>query len=586
MPKFKDMLLPGEIQMALEDLKFESPTEIQEAVIPIVAAEHDLIATAETGSGKTAGYSIPMLERLIRQPDKNALILAPTRELAHQIADFIRELTIHCKGFSTVSLVGGSDIRKQFRSLKGKPRIVVATPGRLTDHLKRKTISLDKTEILVLDEGDRMLDMGFMPQIEEIVKYLPKKRQTLLFSATMAPKVQALAEKTLQNPKKIKVGRISLPVESIKQTIAEVSFKEKDERIIDELNARNGSIIVFCRTKNRTDILLKILLSYGFKATVIHGGKTQGQRNKAIRDFKQGKARILCATDVAARGIDIPSVEHVINFDLPMMAEDYVHRIGRTARNGASGEALSFVMPDEHYAWNSLAKQYKIPNVVLLGKPRGGGGKPNRKRSGSVGRFSKDNNRGNDRRGPRGGFQRGERRDDDGSSSRSFSKGRNSKSSRDSQFFESHSKFKKKRFNDDKNQDRPGRNERPERSDRTQKDKYATKSKSRPSYGKSSSSALHKKKDREFDFEEQRKSSFRKDKTAKQFRDDLFRDDKTGKPSFRKKKKSSSQKVAKDVFGNTPLKKSSKRKGRGKGQSQGSSKGPQGKGPQKKSHFF
>ncbi len=365
MLSFKELPLPQQLQKALTQLSFEIATEIQCSVIPVAMNMTDLMACAETGSGKTAAYGIPIVSQLLADPHKKALILVPTRELAQQITDVFRDLAQYCDGFQVTPLVGGADIRKQFKALKRKPRIVVATPGRLIDHLNQKTISLKTTEILVLDEGDRMLDMGFAPQLDEILKHLPSKRQTSLFTATLPEKVQKLAEKYLFQPKVIRVGRDSLPVSTVKQSVIQVSTKDKDDRIVDELNQRKGSVIVFAKTRHRTDRLAKNLLDFGFSVGLIHGGRTQGQRNLAIQNFKNRRCRILCATDVAARGIDIPLVEHVINFDLPVMTEDYVHRIGRTARNGASGEAVSFVTPDEHSTWHALARKYKIEGIRL-----------------------------------------------------------------------------------------------------------------------------------------------------------------------------------------------------------------------------
>ena len=372
MKSFQEISMPEELQKALEDLNFEKPTEIQQAVIPQSSKNKDIIACAQTGSGKTAAYGIPLISKLIADSSRTGLVLAPTRELAHQISDFLRELSSHCENFLVTSLVGGADMRRQLKALKRKPRVIVATPGRLTDHLKRRSLSLKSTHFLVLDEGDRMLDMGFSPQLDVILTYLPKKRQTSLFTATLPDKVRKLCEKYLSDPVHITVGPASLPVAAIKQSVIQLTFQEKDDRIVDELNARKGSIIIFARTKNRADILNGILKDYGFSVGLIHGGRSQGQRNKAIQDFKKGKSRILCATDIAARGIDVPQVEHVINFDLPMMDEDYVHRIGRTARNGAKGEAVSFVMPNEHRAWQAIARKYKIPGVELETKSNKG----------------------------------------------------------------------------------------------------------------------------------------------------------------------------------------------------------------------
>lgn len=359
------MPLADELKQALKRLNFEKPTQIQDAVIEMAASGQDVIACAETGSGKTAAYGIPMIERLLADESKKSLILAPTRELVQQIANVIRDLTTGVEGFKIASLVGGSDMSKQIRAIKRKPRMIVATPGRLNDHLRRGTLKLKNVQTLALDEGDRMLDMGFAPQLDDILKHLPEKRQTLLFTATLPPKVKTLAQKYLNKPKEFEVGRTSLPVEAIKQSICEITNKQKPARIVDELNAREGSIIVFMRTKTRVDDLTRTLKSFGFRVESIHGDKTQGQRNKAIRNFRDGKSRILVATDIAARGLDVPEVAHVINYDLPRMDEDYVHRIGRTARNGAEGEALSFVTPSDQKAWMLLVKKYKIPGCNL-----------------------------------------------------------------------------------------------------------------------------------------------------------------------------------------------------------------------------
>ncbi len=320
----------------------------------------DVIACAETGSGKTAAYGIPLVARLLENPGKTGLILAPTRELVTQIADYLQALTKRLPRVSSDRDRRGADIRRQLGQLKRNPRLVVATPGRLIDHLKRKSLKLDTTAALVLDEGDRMLDMGFAPQLEQILKFLPKERQTSLFTATLPDRVRKLADKYLRQPERINVGRTSLPVASIKQSVNELTVKEKDMRLIDELNGRRGSVIVFMRTKRRTDKLARFLEDYGFSVSLIHGGRTHGQRNRALEMFRTGRSRVLCATDIAARGIDIPSVEHVINFDLPMMDEDYVHRIGRTGRNGASGEAVSFVTPEDRRAWQTLARKYQV----------------------------------------------------------------------------------------------------------------------------------------------------------------------------------------------------------------------------------
>ncbi len=410
MIQFQDMPLAEPVKKALDKLQFKEPTKIQNAVIEQALAGKDLMACAETGSGKTGAFGIPLVERLLEKPGRRSLILAPTRELAKQIADFMNDLTRFCDDITVTTLVGGTDMQKQFRALKKKPRIVVATPGRLNDHLRRRSIKLDTTEILVLDEGDRMLDMGFQPQLDDILDHLPQERQTHLFTATLPTKVKKLAEAYLQDPAKIDVGRVSLPVEKIKQSIVQVNNKEKNDKLLDELNKREGSIIVFFRTKARTDDVADYLEDYGFKVGVIHGDRSQGQRNRAIQQFKSERTRILCATDVAARGIDIPSVGHVINYDLPRMEEDYVHRIGRTARNGADGEALSFVARQDHNAWMKLAKRYKIQGVELENVSTGGGGGG---RSRNRGRDGERRDGGGPKRYGRNGSSDGRRRSGD-----------------------------------------------------------------------------------------------------------------------------------------------------------------------------
>lgn len=364
MQNFEELNLPESLACALEKIGFVEPTDIQKKAIPTLIEGKDLMACAETGSGKTGAYLIPMVKALLENPKSQGMVLAPTRELAQQISEFLKTLVPNDRLFHTTRLVGGQDIRKQFKSLQRKPRLIVATPGRLIDHLKRNTLQIHKVNHLVLDEGDRMIDMGFAPQLQQILKFLPEDRQTSFFTATLDEKVKSLAKKYLNQPVTLSLG-VSRPVSKIKQTVIQVDLKDKDECVLHELNSRQGSVIVFLKTKHRTDRLKQYLAEFGLAVDLIHGGRTQGQRNRAINGFKKGKSRILCATDVAARGIDVPGVEHVINFDLPMQDEDYVHRVGRTARNGAEGEAVSFVTPQEHRDWNRLVKKYDIPDALL-----------------------------------------------------------------------------------------------------------------------------------------------------------------------------------------------------------------------------
>lgn len=389
MQNFQDFNLPPMLLKSLNKIGFTEPTVIQKKAIPTLLEGRDLMACAQTGSGKTGAYIIPMVAKLLAHPTSQAMILAPTRELAQQISEFLQSLVLNSSDLHICRLIGGQDIRKQFKSLQRKPRIIVATPGRLIDHLKRNTVQIHKVDQLTLDEGDRMIDMGFAPQLEQILKHLPKERQTSFFTATLNHKIREMAKKYLQNPVSLLLDE-SRPVVKIKQSFVRVELENKDERVLEELNLRQGSVIVFLKTKHRTDRLKKYLGSYGFAVDLIHGGRSQAQRNRALKAFKDGQTRILCATDVAARGIDVPHVEHVINFDLPMQDEDYVHRVGRTARNGAEGEAVSFVTSQECQDWNRLVKKYQIPDALIADAKSS---EPRRPKKAKGGRHSQRRNR-------------------------------------------------------------------------------------------------------------------------------------------------------------------------------------------------
>jgi len=364
MKNFNDLLQNEELVSQLARIGFKEPTETQMKVIPAALTDRDLMVSAETGSGKTGAFGIPLVLKLLEKKSACGLILTPTRELAHQVADFLRELTKDYPHFFVTSIVGGAEMRKQIKALKKNPRIIVATPGRLNDHLRRGTCRLNRTEFLVLDEGDRMIDMGFAPQLEEILEYVPEERQTSLFSATLPKKVQELASKYLNSPQLVQMKKTTLPVESIRQSVVQLKEEEKENCLVEALENRvGGVVIVFVKTKRRADKLAQRLNKMKFNVEVIHGDRSQGQRNRAIQNFKTGRSQILCATDVAARGIDIPSVELVVNYDFPMADEDYIHRIGRTGRNGAQGEAISLVTLEEGRYWNNLAKKYQIKDV-------------------------------------------------------------------------------------------------------------------------------------------------------------------------------------------------------------------------------
>lgn len=336
-------------------MNYEKATPIQESAIPVALENRDIIGIAQTGTGKTAAFAIPMVEFCLKNPNKTALVLAPTRELAAQIREVVFQLTQFTRGIRSTLIVGGASMRFQFDQLRRNPSIIIATPGRLIDHLERQSVRLENTGLLVLDEADRMLDMGFGPQIDEILKKLPKERQSLLFSATLPPKIKKLAENLLQNPEHIEVTPPNTTSTQVEQSMLKVEGKEKSGKLLEELKSRNkAKILIFTRTKRGADRLHKFLKNNEMRSDCIHGDRSQSQRNRSIQDFRTGRSKILVATDVASRGLDVDKIEMVINYDLPQTREDYIHRIGRTGRAGLTGEALSFVTPEEHSHWKLL----------------------------------------------------------------------------------------------------------------------------------------------------------------------------------------------------------------------------------------
>ena len=391
---FRSFALTPEILKNLEAIKFSTPTPIQEKVIPLILAGKDLKGCAQTGTGKTGAYGIPLVNALATTNNGNALILVPTRELAIQVSDLLFQLTRSLK-IKIAVIIGGAAMGPQIRALKDNPRIIVATPGRLNDHLKRKVANLQRTNVLVLDEADRMLDMGFIPQINDILRFAPQERQTLLFSATFPEPLKKLAARYLKNPEEITIGSTSKPAAKIVQQNVETTNNQKESKLMDELNTRQGSVLVFARTKRRTDKLARVLLEYGFKAGRIHGDRTQKQRTEAIDSFRRGKYTILVATDIAARGIDIPHIAHVINYDLPMTAEDYIHRVGRTARAGADGNAVNILTPEDRGHWRDISR------TLTGAAPMSGGASENNSRPSRGG-----DNRNNRNRRPQGQQQR------------------------------------------------------------------------------------------------------------------------------------------------------------------------------------
>jgi ATP-dependent RNA helicase RhlE len=366
---FAHLGLHSDLLRGLRELGFTRPTPIQEQAIPPALAGKDVLASAVTGSGKTAAFVLPILNRLMAKPRRTtrALVLTPTRELAAQIQEHLGALALHTP-VSGAAIYGGVGMGPQEHALRTGVDIVVATPGRLLDHLRRPYARLDGLEVLVIDEADRMLDMGFLPDIRRILKYLPARRQTLFFSATMPPPIVALAGEMLRDPVTIDIERKSAPAIGITQAAYPVASELKSA-LLAELVRRGEirSVIVFARTKHRANRLTDYLLKNGVQAGRIHGNRSQSQRTEALRAFKAGRFPVLVATDVAARGIDVDALSHVINFDVPASPDDYVHRVGRTGRAEAKGDAFIFVAPEEEASLRAIERLLgrRLPRITL-----------------------------------------------------------------------------------------------------------------------------------------------------------------------------------------------------------------------------
>ncbi|OEF36778.1 DEAD/DEAH box helicase [Vibrio cyclitrophicus 1F289] len=374
---FNQLGLSEHLLATLAELNFTAPTSVQEQAIPLVLEGKDVLAGAQTGTGKTAAFGLPIIQRLIETKDNiipnpklvRALVLVPTRELAQQVFDNVTE---YAKGtdIKVVVAYGGVSMKVQTDNLRGGADILVATPGRLIDHTFTKNIMLSHTEVLVLDEADRMLDMGFMPDIKRILSRMNEVRQTLFFSATFDNKIKAIAHRMMQSPSEIQVTPKNSTAETVTQMVYPVDKSRKSELLAYLIGSKNWQqVLVFTKTKQGTDALVKELKLDGIKAASINGDKSQGARQKALDDFKSGKVRALIATDVAARGIDIQQLEQVVNYDLPFKAEDYVHRIGRTGRAGNSGLAISLMSQDEAYLLGDIERllDTRLPQEWLEG---------------------------------------------------------------------------------------------------------------------------------------------------------------------------------------------------------------------------
>src|SRR5690348_16847270 len=366
---FSALGLDAALVRSVKELGFTRPTPIQSEAIPPALEGRDVLACAMTGSGKTAAFLLPILQRLIRKPRgaTRALILAPTRELAAQIEQHFSELAQHTP-VTAAAIFGGVGMGPQEHAFRSGVDILIATPGRLLDHLRQPYADLRHLEVLVLDEADRMLDMGFLPDIRRVLKHVPAKRQTLFYSATLPAPIQALAQEMLKSPATINIERKAAPAVGITQAVYPVSEELKSALFLELLKRREiRNVIVFTRTKHRTNRLAEVLASHGVNAVRLHGNRSQAQRTEALAGFKSGKYRVLVATDIAARGIDVESLGHVVNFDVPSVPEDYIHRVGRTARAEMTGEAFTFVSPDERSDLEAIERAIgrSLPRVTL-----------------------------------------------------------------------------------------------------------------------------------------------------------------------------------------------------------------------------
>ncbi len=370
---FNKLGLSPALLKAIQDKGYTKPSQIQKEAIPEILKGNDILAGAQTGTGKTAAFALPLLHILQNAESKRrrvrVLVLVPTRELASQVGESFREYGINLR-FKTSTLYGGVSINTQINKIKKGVDIVVATPGRLLDHLNQKTLNLSELETFVLDEADRMLDMGFIRDIKKILKYLPEEKQNLLFSATFPNEIKSLADNLLNSPKRVQVKSNNSTADKVEQVVYPIDKSRKKELLAYCIKEENWfQVLVFSRTKHGANKLAQQLNKEGINADAFHGNKSQTQRTRALSDFKDLKTQVLVATDIAARGIDISLLPHVVNFDLPYVPEDYIHRIGRTARAGQEGKAVSLVSADEHKLLFDIEKLLKssIPKEIIVG---------------------------------------------------------------------------------------------------------------------------------------------------------------------------------------------------------------------------
>lgn len=430
MTNFRKLDISDRLKNTLATMGYEEATEIQEKTIPAILSGQDVLASSQTGSGKTGGFLIPLISKIETDKEGRALIVAPTRELAKQVCVVASKMMGNQPYGATALLIGGEEMFKQIRQLKSKPKLVIGTPGRINDHLQRGILKLGNTKYLVLDETDRMLDMGFSVQIDEILQHMPEERQTSLFSATLPKAIIKLSEKYLNNPVRIAVGDANSVAKKITQNT--INTEDKFGTLVEELEKTSGSVLIFARTQRSVERLNFELSSHPYKTEILHGGLRQTKRERVMRGFRNQKFNVLIATDVAARGLDVPHIEFVINYDLPDSPEDYVHRIGRTARAERSGVAISFISRQEKIKWRAIQRFLNGDEDEELTLNRG------RRPGGSRGRGGDRR----DSRGGRGGDRRGNGRRDGGNDRRrSFNRDDDFGYKRDSESRESRDSF-------------------------------------------------------------------------------------------------------------------------------------------------
>ncbi len=359
--------LPPDLRAALRRLGIETPTPVQQSALPPLLQGKDVLATAQTGTGKTFAFLLPLIVLLRETEGKSALILSPTRELAQQTQDALKSLLADPQEMPSALIIGGDNIHKQYADLRRKPRVIIGTPGRVLDHIGRRSLSLKNAGFLVLDEADRMLDMGFIPDVRKIASAMPTPRRTLLFSATLPKEIERLAADFMENPVRVQIGSVTRPVDLVLQQFVRLTTRDKLPQLVHELNTRKGAVLVFVKSRHGADRLAKQLKLYGCKAAALHGDLRQSRRRQVMEQFRLGDVPALVATDVAARGLDVADISCVINYDLPQCPEDYIHRIGRTGRAGGAGTALSFVAEDAD-KWKDICRVCHLGKLTELTK--------------------------------------------------------------------------------------------------------------------------------------------------------------------------------------------------------------------------